>query len=259
MPFELYEVAILLRYLNERGGRLLVLAHPGTTLGLDELFYDWGILMEDRIVIEVDGSYQQQSGNTLLRNYAEHPITQFLIDENLPLKAGLCREVRPDPGARTDETLVVTTLIASSGPIMKDEKLVYRSWAETEWKGAVGEEYRFDSLFDLPGPVGIAVLAERKAGSDLAVDIPEGKLFVMGNPDLFSNDLLTHLGNRVFVLNTVNYLLERTNALDVAPRPLPEYQLTLGNMELNRIRLWFCAIPLGISILGILILYARRR
>ena len=103
------------------------------------------------------------------------------------------------------------------------------------------------------------MLAERKVGSDLGLDIPEGKLFVIGNGDMFSNLLLNSLGNRVFALNSINWLLKRTDRLGVAPRPLENYQLTLGRMELTRIRIWLCGIPLSVSILGILILYARRR
>ncbi|RME72418.1 MAG: ABC transporter, partial [Verrucomicrobia bacterium] len=108
------EQEILREYLSAGNGRLLVAIDPGREHGLDDLFYDWGILADDVVAIETDPNYRDPGGDLRVRRMAPHPITQVLIDNQIPVLMGFARSVRADPGRPLDDALEVTELLATS-------------------------------------------------------------------------------------------------------------------------------------------------
>ncbi|MDP4879077.1 MAG: hypothetical protein NWR36_04270, partial [Opitutales bacterium] len=61
------EVEKLRRYMSDRNGRMVVLIDPGRRHGMDELFYDWGVLADDYSVIDDGPDYRAQGGDLIIR------------------------------------------------------------------------------------------------------------------------------------------------------------------------------------------------
>ena len=72
------EVDALTSYLEDGGGVLLML-DPRTDAGLNRLLDDWGILLDDRLVLDTSGAGQFVNlgpAVPIVSDYGDHPITQ---------------------------------------------------------------------------------------------------------------------------------------------------------------------------------------
>ncbi len=254
-PIEARESDALRNYLSVNNGKLIVFLKPGQPLNLDDLFYEWGILADNMAVQGIGTDFQSQGGDLIIRNYGSHPITEFLIDNQLPLIFGRSQSVRPDPGAPNATRNQTTALLASAGNDAKTGKPA--SWAKPYWATHLKNEYNAQT--DLPGPVSIAALSQHRVEGGLGLNIPGGKLIVFGNSDFVSNNYFQTLGNSVLINNTVNWCLERNAQLNVPPKPLKNYKLTMSRGETQTIFLRIALIPLIIGCLGIVIIWLRRR
>lgn len=240
------ELEALRDYLEERSGRLLTLLGPYSDGGLEALLEDWGILLDNRVILEQGNDYVEATGDFLIRHYAKTPLTSILLELQTPLVAGLMRPVRLDPGAPLDERLNRVPLLASSP----------QSWAESSWQRT--ETPAYNQASDLAGPVTLAVMATRESISPLGLEIPGGRIVVIGSGDLFSNRRLQALGNETFLLTLVNWLLERNDMLALPPRPVERYFIPLSGVEKQRVALAML-IPAGIVFLaGMGVLWLRR-
>ncbi|MFP4281662.1 MAG: GldG family protein [Opitutales bacterium] len=246
-PFLPAEQEKLRRYLNDQAGRVALLLAPGHSVGLDALLEDWGVRADDMVVLETGPNFVGTSGSFLLRRFREHPITDPLTKNEVFLVAGLLRPVRPDPGAAIDDRLAVLPLVFSSDT----------SWGESAYTGDGRPDY--NPSVDLPGPVVLGALAQRRSASQLGIEVPGGRLLALGAGDLFANRRLTSaLGNQLFLLSSVNWLLERDQTLALPPRPIEQYQLNLSQGELQEIALYFLAVPVAAGMLGLLVVWIRK-
>jgi len=242
------EVAALRDYLDQRSGRLLLALGLGSTHGFDDLLFEWGILADDHLVVDRDGMGSQAAGGDLvLRQLAEHPVTSLLLRNQIPLLAGLCRPVRPDPGAPLDERLTVTPLVASSRG----------SWGERAYRQG---GFAYDPQLDLAGPVPVVSVAERRVASQLGINLPGGRVLVVGSADLFANQRLGALGNSMFALHAVQWLLDADAArFELPARPVDRFQLPLSRQELTHVAALFLLLPACAGLLGLLVNLFRRR
>lgn len=241
------EVEKLRTFLSEQSGRLAILLEPYRPHGLEDLLFDWGTLAEDMLVVDRAPNAATAGGDLVIRRFAEHPITQFLIDYQLFALMGSSRPVRPDPGAPFDERLTVTPLLASSE----------QSWAERT--PPLQTTPVFDSDLDIRGPVPVGLAAERTAGQTLGIELPGGRLVVFGNSDFISNERMEAFGNRTLFLNTIKWLADRETPLNIASREVRTYRLVLAEGDLRKLLLGYLAVPSGVAFLGILILLFRKR
>ncbi len=245
-PMMPQDVEKLRAYLTNESGRIILFLSPAVRHGLEPLLSDWGILADDKLVLEQSSDYIEGAGNYLLRQFAEHPITQVLIDNHTPVITGLNRPARQDPGRPIDERLRVTELIATSPS----------SWAETSYRDPGLPTY--NSASDLPGPVTVATVAERRASSQLGIEVPGGRLIVFGSGDLFTNRRITTIGNFRLFFNSLNWSLDRDQLLAIPPRPIERYQIVASHGQLQRIGLLFLAVPGAVALAGIFITWFRR-
>jgi len=245
-PLLMQEVETLRSYLSEKNGRLLVFTDPAHSHGLDELFYDWGIRTDDMVILDHSKNFQASGGDLIIRQFAEHPITQFLLDYQLSVLMGMCRPVRPDIGAPLDQRRKIFPLIASSKT----------SWGERSY--AHTNELGLDHN-DLPGPVPIATVSECSVSSRLGIKVSGGRLIVFGNSDFIANNRIHALGNKILFQNTVNWSLDRNETLNIPPRSLNKHQLTISKEDLLRIGLTMLSFPGTLACLGLFIYTIRRR
>lgn len=241
------EVEKLRRYLSEQNGRMIVFLNPGRRHGMDDLFYDWGVLAEDMAVFDNSDDFRARGGDLIIRRFAPHPITQMLLDYKITALFGLSRPVRTDPAALDVDGLKVEQIIGTSS----------QSWAERDFRDQ--SPSIFDSQRDLPGPVSIATVSTRSSGSDFGINIQGGRLIVFGNADFIANNRLQTYGNQSLLINSVYWALNRNSLLSIPTRPLQKYQLIMSEREIKILLIYFAVLPVIAALLGIIIHLIRSR
>jgi hypothetical protein len=235
------------QYLFADAGRIFTILDPAKPHGLDDLLFEWGILVDDVLVVEADPNYRIEGGDLLVRRLAEHPATQVLVDNQIPLLSGPARSVRADPGRPLDESLTVTELMATSDA----------AWGERGYfdEGSIS----FDANSDIRGPIKLGSIAERRVDSRLGISLPGGRLIVLGTSDLFSNNRIGSFGNLTLALNTITWALGREDLLHIPTRTTDKLQLMISQEQLTYTRLGIqFAPPLIVALLGVLVLLRRR-
>ena len=241
------EQQALREYLSAGAGRAFVILDPAKPHGLEDLFFEWGILADDVLVIEADPNYRVEGGDLLIRRLAEHPATQVLVDNMIPILSGPSRSVRADPGRPLDESLTVTELMATSDA----------SWGERNYLGQGG--IAFDPNVDLRGPIKLGAVAERRVDSRLGISLPGGRLIVLGTSDLLSNNRIGSFGNLTLALNTITWALGRDETLNIPVRTTEKLQLMISQRQLTYTRLAIqFGPPLIVALFGAFILWRRR-
>ncbi len=241
------EVEKLRRYMSDRNGRMLLTLEPGRKHGLNDLLFDWGILVEDHIAIDIDPNYRSLEGDMIVRHFSEHPISQILYDYNATAYFGQSRPIRIDPASLTDESLNLRYLIGTSP----------KSWAEKDYR--TQRPIAFDAGRDLPGPLSLAVAAQRSTSSALGLSISGGRLVCFGNSDFLANNRFQIYGNYTLLINSLNWALDRNVLLNIPAQPLSSYQLVMSQDDLNRLLTYFALLPISVATLGIIISLIRRR
>ena len=240
------EVEKLRRYMSDRNGRMITLIDPGRRHGMDELFFDWGVLAEDNVVVDVGADFRAQGGDLIIRHFAEHPVTQLLIDYQITALFGQPRSVRTDPASANDSRLQVHQLIGTSD----------KSWAERDYR--TQKPIAFDAKRDQKGPISISTVSSRSSGIELGITIPGGRMVVFGNSDFITNNRLRAFGNHTLFINSANWALDRTSLLNIPTRKLESHQIVMSESDLQRMLTYFAIVPAATAMFGLLIYFIRR-
>jgi hypothetical protein len=246
--FSPVEQEILRNYLSEKAGRMILMFSPGQTTGLKDLLNDWGLSSPDYLIQEKEDRYLESQGNYLIRQFADHPITETLLRNQTPLMAGMTRPVIESPSPIADDRLERIKVIASSP----------ESWAESNWKNIPAKQYQLTPGVDISGPVTVAMLAERSAASQLGINLPGGRLFVIGTGDLIANRRVSSYGNYTLALNAVNWILNRNRSLSITPRKIKRIQFSLSSNDLKHSGWALLIAPALITIIGFIVHFIRR-
>ena len=246
----------LREYLSKREGRLILLLSPGVPHGLDDLLYDWGVLVDDVVIYDTDPNSFSDNGDLILRTFTPHPITQTLIDYKVFPRLGLCRSVRPDPGRSVSSGLQVTSLVATSET----------AWGEVSYRQRQVPEYNRGA--DLKGlanmapknRLGVVAVSERvQVRNNLPFSVRSGRLVVMGTGDIVANYRIASPGNQNLFFNAVNWSIDRDTQLNIPARPIERFQLSLSQEELTRLRISLIfALPIAAALLGLFVYWSRR-
>ena len=251
--YDAAEQELLRKYLSEDAGRLMLFIGPGlATTGLEDLLFDWGIVADNVWVFDNAATAQTDRGGLLLNGYWPHPITQPLSEAMQPVLFGAARTVRPNPSAPPDPSRSVSRLIGASET----------AWGERDYARG---DHVYTPGADLRGSgdrrLCIASAAERLAAkAGLPFSVPVGRLAAFGCADFISNDRISDRANAALFLYTLNWLIDRDVQLNVPPRKIEKFQLSLSRQELVRLRysLLF-ALPAAAALLGLLVYWTRRR
>jgi ABC-type uncharacterized transport system. len=250
--YDSVEQELLRQYLSDNAGRLMLLISPGLAeTGLDDLLYDWGIVADNVWVFDNDATSVSNTGGLILGNYWPHPVTQLLIDTNQPVHFDAARTVRPNPGAIPDPSRTVHRLIGAS----------LTAWGERDYARRDRTYTPGADLFGSREPLPLASAAERLAAKDdLPFSIPVGRLVVFGSADFVRNERFADRGNPTLFFSALRWLVERDTELNIPPRKIDKFQLSLTRQELQRLRysLLF-GLPAAVALLGLLVYWTRRR
>jgi hypothetical protein len=254
------EQEMLRQYLSVSAGRMMLLLAPGITtarLGLDDLLLDWGVLVYDDVICETDPLYHTDDGDLIVRSFLPHPITQTLINHGFTLRLGYTRTVCPDPGRVLGGGLTVTTIAATSPTAWGD--VGYRIGLPAKFNHE-GNTHPLPGM-QPPGRLGIVVASERVAPrNNLKLSVQAGRLVVFGSGDFVANQRIQSAGNEAIFLGAVNWAVQRDQQINVPPRPIERFQLSLSAADLNRLNytLWF-ALPGATALLGLIVYWTRRK
>jgi ABC-type uncharacterized transport system involved in gliding motility auxiliary subunit len=243
-----FEEELLRNYLQTRAGRAIVMVDPQRSLGLENLFFDWGIIVYDDVIYDNSPQEIDEAGNLRLRHYLPHPITDILINNGLPVIVGPARVVSEDLGHASDDGLMVKKLIATSDT----------AWGETGYR--LGTPPAYTSGEDLRGKLGVLVVSERVKPANLPLSVKGGRLAVFGTSDLVTNNRISNQGNLDVFLDTIYWCVDRDTQLNIPSRPIQNIQLSLSQQELLYLRLGlFLVVPGIVGLLGLVVHWTRRR
>ncbi len=252
------EQELLRQYLSANAGRMLLFLEPGasaTMLGLDDLLLDWGVLVHNDFIVDPEPGNMADSGDLLIWAFRDppHPVTTTLQEYKQPLRLGGARTVMPDPGRTLGSGLHTVTLAATSKS----------AWGERDFRSPAQLDPKVDTRpmagMEPPDRLGVIVASERLAVRDnLPFSVRGGKLIVFGTGDLVSNARLDQ-GNLAVFLNAVNWSVDRDKQLNIPPRPVERFKLTLSTTDASRLRYaLLLALPGGALLLGLIVYWTRR-
>ncbi len=243
------EEELLRQYLTNDAGRVITFTPPGYTHGLENLFYDWGVLADDTFIYDQSSRGQNDSGDLILApSTANQPIIKFLAQNMIALRFGATRSIRVDPGRPLDPGLNVTPLVGTSP----------EAWAERNYRKTTPPVY--DEGVDLKGPLPVALASERTSTrGNLPFSVRGGRLVAFGGSDWVANGRIGSGGNLSLILSSINWLVDRDTLVSIAPRPIESYQLTLSQAGIARLRYSILfIIPGAAALLGLIVYWTRR-
>ncbi|HRD02322.1 MAG TPA: GldG family protein [Candidatus Saccharicenans sp.] len=249
------ELDTMKQYLDQ-GGRLLFMIDPETTTGLEAWLANYGIRIENDIVVDrvsrlLGGDYFMPA----VTEYEMHEITKnFRYATFYPLSRSIeLTDSKP-------EGLTLTPIAKTSA----------NSWSERQLDQS---EVSFDPDKDKAGPVSLVVVGSKKVtinnpnepdktAEDQEINSfsdRELRLAVFGDSDFITNKYYNFSGNGNFFLNTINWLTEEEDLISIQPRTQVPRMIQLSPSQ-GRLLMFVSIILLPALILFIgLGVWLRRR
>lgn len=247
------DIQTLRHYWNEKHGRLFVALEPGSaTPKLISFLAELGLIVnDDRVLktvpIRLAGGVFRGVLKEVTGDFVEgSPITRRLVNASARLQGGSAQSMTLNEALSKAAGVELKPLIqASSG-----------FWGETQY---LNESVFFDPKEDHMNPV-LAASAEKGALIDprLRVDT-SSRLVAVGSSGFLDNQKLTE-ADLDFILNSLNWLLDREEIIGIAPKPVRNLALSLTESQLGSIAvIVMAAIPSFAAALGFFIWLKRRR
>ncbi len=255
-----HEIAIVRDYLLD-GGNAFFMLDPFIQSGLEPIIRDYGVALQDTIVIDEKSHYWADRSSPAVTSYNIHQITR-----DLPLT--FYPGVRSLAPTERIQGVSVVPLVSSSQD----------SFGETTEDRADFEPGR-----DVAGPQTLMVLATRKPvdpNSPAAVQlgpqsaeaaagqqiIPaqadvrgESRIAVVGDSDFATNSFFHFLGNGNLFLNTVSYLAAQENLIGIEPRTYDLPGISVTNRQIKgTFFLSVFLMPAVLAILGTAVWWRQR-
>jgi ABC-type uncharacterized transport system involved in gliding motility auxiliary subunit len=217
------EMEAVRRYLDQ-GGRLLVLTDPLAATGIEPLLDDWGVLLDQDLVIETSNPlFGVGLEVAVARAYSStHVVTKdFGLSTAFPVARSI-RFNQAKEGAFTHDGLVTTS---------------DKSWGETDLKNS---QVGFDRLRDLKGPLTLAMAVQPApphqgqpppASTGPAPPSSAARLVVFGDSDFATNGFFRLYGNGDLLLNVINWLGADEESISIRPKEANMSPLILNNEQ----------------------------
>jgi len=251
------EISAIERFLAA-GGNGFFLLDPFVRTGLEPVLREYGIVIDDDIVIDEASHFWADPSAPAVTDYNYHPIAQ-----DLPLTFF--------PGARsfspTSQRVPRTDVV----PMANSSK---QSYGQTDPKRT-----SFQKGKDLPGPLTLMAVAVRRpvppgeaaipapgakpagaTGKDPAVPVTgRSRIAVVGDSDFATNSFFHIMGNGRLFLNAVNYLASKENLIGLEPRARDAPRVNLTNRQMKGT--FFLAVillPALLAAIGIAVWWKQR-
>ena len=237
------EVEAIRAYLTA-GGNGFFMLEPFVATGLEPLIRDYGVVLDNTIVIDPISHYWADASAPAVTTYNRHQITRGLPLTFYPGVRSLSPTPQRTPGA------AVTPIVSASK----------RSYGET-----TPNRFQYDAGADLPGPNTLMVVVNRRPANSsnpqLATAAPaaRSRIAVVGDVDFATNSFFHVLGNGNLFLNTVNYLAAQENLIGVEPRTHDLPRLSMTNRQIKSVfALAVLLMPAVLALVGIMVWWRQR-
>ncbi|HUL51629.1 MAG TPA: Gldg family protein [Candidatus Nitrosotalea sp.] len=230
-----------------RGGRALILlmntlAGGALNSRLERVLANWGVEVGDDFVYDKSQGNGQPSTVLQVSHFGEHPIVKPLFDAQLGMVVP--RSIRRLPSApQNADTAKVTelALTSESGVAVRNVK---------SNRGTV----------EATGAIPLAVAVEKGAIQGVKADRGATRMVIVGDSYSLVNAFIDNLANLDFANLAVNWLLDRSQLMDIDPKPVLEYKVFVSETNMNRAR-WVLlgAMPGAVLVLGFLVWLRRRK
>lgn len=255
--FAASEVEVLKKYLSGGGRALLFLDvefAPGsrgalTDFGLEPLLTDFGLKLENDIVIDPKNALPMYGADTIFaKSFRPHAITKLLQGTAVVFPLARSIGIAEKPPAAYKATPLVET--SAEG------------WGETNLKD-IEKKVEKDAQ-DIKGPVALAVAVESTeppAGEPAKADAPKTKtrLVVAGDADFASNAGIANSANRNLVTASANWVMEREALVAIAPKAPDQVSATLSQGDMRQLFIMiFLVLPAAAIAMGVAIWMRRR-
>ena len=226
-------------------GRLMLLADAGRTSGTEPLLLDWGVHIDNRLVIDVEKTLTGL--DVAFYPNTKHPSTRELG----AVRAFFHRPCMVEPhstGSHAADRPQVTPLAVSSK----------KSWLESRPSQSPAR-YEAGSG-DRIGPISMAVAVEKGATPGLLdMQIRPSRMIVFGDSGFVSNGGLTG-GDASLFMSTLNWLVDREQLMVIAPRAVDDTRLKLTREDTGLL-FWVIVggIPAGTAFIGLILWLCRRK
>jgi len=239
-----HELTLIHTYLQQ-GGRVLMLIDSFPLPRMEQFLSEhYAIELGRDYIIDTRSKLMGFDVLTpLITPDERHPITGYM---NKNIVFPYCRSVLP----QTDSPEKITqTVLAASGP---------ESWAERNTQSVRDGSVSFDPDTDLAGPVPVAIVVEPPMQE---FDTPPGSLIVVGNSNFASDHYFNLVGNRDFILNTINWLAGRQDMLNSGGSSAATSEMYFMTKRQGQIVYWLCviALPALVLLCGIAVSWWRKR
>jgi len=245
------EINLIRQYVEERGGKLMVLLNTNPISSLENLLLPWGVKANQDIIIDVSGIGQYLGlgpGIAIASQYAEHPITKDF--HNIATIFPLARSF--------------TLMPAKEGIVTNLTELIKTTPGTYSYRGKFppkGGKLKLDKSRDIPGPHTVVVAGTVKVNpQNYKGTLPqqEGRIVIIGSALLCENTYFTQQGNLDFFLNAINWLASEEKLISIRPKNPSIQRLTLTGPIKIGLNVLVIFLPVLILISGIIVWWRRR-
>ncbi len=203
------EVTMIKEFLKQ-GGKFVTLIDPYIETKLDVLLEEWGVLLGNDTVVDVNPVARMIGGGDvvmpIVQMYGRHEITNKF---RFPTMFPLVRSVAPNNKAKD----------LTASPLLLTTK---QSWAEKN-----RERIQFTPGVDKRGPICLGV-AVRKRHTKSNI---ETRMIVIGDSDFASNRYYGKSGNGNFFQNCVNWTAQETDLISIKAKTLKSTPLRMTQKD----------------------------
>ncbi len=263
-PLLAREIDAIRAYLYS-GRNALVMLDPFVKTGLEPVLRDYGIVVDDDLVIDDASHFWTDVSAPAVTEYNRHEIT---TDVPLTFFAG-ARSLSPTP---------------QRVPGVSVRQLANTS--KSSYGVATADSGAFDPTTSIPGPLTLIVVANRRpefvesteavvrrlreAPAEAAAkpapkptkegaDIIPSRLVVVGDSDFATNSFFHIMGNGKLFLNMVNYLTIQPKLIGVEPRTFDQPRVNLTNRQMKgTVFLSLILIPALLALVGLVVWWRQR-
>ncbi len=206
------EVKALQDYLNG-GGNLLLMIDPNTNTNLDSLLKEWGVILDNRLAVDVSGSAVGLGpAVAIVTDYGQHPITQDFGNGISFYRLARPLEINPVAGIKS-------TILLQTKPYPD-------SWAESDQES---EKLDFNPQTDIPGSLTLGVALTKTIP---AAPTMESRLVVIGDSEFATDGLFEQQLNGDVFLNSVTWLSQQDQQpLSIRPKEPRNRRINLSILQ----------------------------
>lgn len=243
-PFSPQSEKVIQNYLAN-GGRVMLLAHPNSSVGLTDTLKAWGLTLEDNLVLDPARNYLGNQPIPVFLEFPEMPVTMHLNEFGV-FFPGARAISQTNTAGKTATGLFSTTAEACAKSDF--EKLQQQQQIQCEEGDPKGTFV-----------VGYAV----EGGGGGANPDQRARLLVIGNAAFATTQWMSKqdaAGNQQLFVNAINWLAGQEQLIAIPPRaPNTRPLTTMTGTELNLVAgTSIILIPLAALVIGLLLWWKRR-